>query len=143
MAAPLSRPRCSVYIATSPRRLVVRRSPRLRAHEAIARAAGGLRRPSARGIRIAASPAGVAAPGRRRGERQPIPLQKGAEDFALYANRVPSLFFWVSITPSERSPLTAPTNHSPLFCVDEAGIALAAQALAAFAIDSLTSAAKP
>jgi amidohydrolase len=71
---------------------------------------------------------------------RPIPLQTGAEDFAFYARRVPSLFFWVGVTPPEQSPLTAPTNHSPLFYVDEAGIPLAAQALAAVAVDYLTSA---
>ncbi len=76
------------------------------------------------------------------GNVRQIPLQTGAEDFAFYARRVPSLFFWVGITPPDRNPLTAPTNHSPLFYVDEDGIPLAAQALAAVAIDYLTSAAQ-
>lgn len=72
-----------------------------------------------------------------------LPLTTGAEDFAFYAQKVPSLFFFVGITPPEQNPVTAPSNHSPLFYVDEAGIPIAARAMANVAIDYLTSAAQP
>lgn len=69
-----------------------------------------------------------------------IPLVTGAEDFAYFAEKVPSLFFFVGITPPGQSTATAPSNHSPLFYVDETGIPIAARALASVAVDYLTSA---
>jgi len=69
-----------------------------------------------------------------------IPLVTGAEDFAYFAEKVPSLFFFVGITPPGQSTAAAPSNHSPLFYVDEAGIPIAARAMASVAIDYLTSA---
>jgi hypothetical protein len=38
--------------------------------------------------------------------------------------------------------VTAPSNHSPLFHIDESGIPLAARALAAVAVDYLASGGK-
>lgn len=71
---------------------------------------------------------------------RPLPLLTSSEDFAFYAQQVPSLFFFVGITPADQNPLLAPANHSPLFYIDEAGIAVAARAMANVAIDYLTSA---
>lgn len=45
-----------------------------------------------------------------------------SEDFAFYAERVPSFFFRLGITSPEVDPATAPTNHSPLFVIDERGL---------------------
>ncbi len=65
------------------------------------------------------------------------PLQTGAEDFAFFAQRIPSLYFYVGSTPRDQSPLTAPSNHSSLYFVDESAILLGARALAAVAVDYL------
>lgn len=67
-----------------------------------------------------------------------IPLVTGAEDFAFYAQKVPSLFWFVGSTPPAQNLLTAPSNHSPLFFVDETGLALGARALAHLTCDYLS-----
>ncbi len=71
-----------------------------------------------------------------------IPLVTGAEDFAYYARAVPSFFFFVGVTPPDQSPLTAPSNHSPSFYVDEAGLPVATRAFAQAAVDYLMGGAK-
>jgi amidohydrolase len=65
------------------------------------------------------------------------PLITGSEDFAHYADVVPGLFFYIGVTPPGKDALAAPSNHSPLFYIDEPGMALATRALAAVAIDYL------
>jgi len=67
-----------------------------------------------------------------------IPLTTGAEDFAFFAQAVPSFFFFVGVTPPAQSPVTAPSNHSPLFYIDESGIPIGARALASIAVDYLS-----
>ncbi|MFK8052329.1 MAG: amidohydrolase [Woeseiaceae bacterium] len=47
------------------------------------------------------------------------PLVTGAEDFSYYALETPGLFLYLGGTPRDQDPLTAPSNHSPLFYVDE------------------------
>jgi amidohydrolase len=69
-----------------------------------------------------------------------IPLITGSEDFAHYADRVPGLFFYVGVTPAGKDALAAPSNHSPLFYIDEPAIALATRALATVAVDYLQAA---
>lgn len=69
-----------------------------------------------------------------------IPLITGSEDFAHYADQVPGLFFYVGVTPPGKDALAAPSNHSPLFYIDEPGIALATRALATVAVDYLQAA---
>jgi amidohydrolase len=71
------------------------------------------------------------------GNVRTVPLVTGAEDFAYYAEKVPSFFYFVGITPRGQNPLTVASNHSPLFYVDEAGIPVAARSLAHIAIDYL------
>jgi amidohydrolase len=66
-----------------------------------------------------------------------ISLQTTAEDFAFYARRAPSLFFWVGVTPKGRDPATQAFNHSPLFYIDEPGMAVGMRALLAVAVDYL------
>jgi amidohydrolase len=66
-----------------------------------------------------------------------VPLVTGAEDFAYYAEKVPSFFYFVGITPRDQNPLTVASNHSPLFYVDEAAVPVAARSLAHLAIDYL------
>jgi amidohydrolase len=68
-----------------------------------------------------------------------VPLVTGAEDFAFFAEKVPSFFFFVGVTPRAQL-LTAASNHSPLFYVDEAAIPTAARAMANVALDYLQTA---
>jgi amidohydrolase len=71
-----------------------------------------------------------------------INLQTTAEDFSYYGAKIPSLFFWVGITPKDRDPTTVPFNHSPLFYVDEAGMGVGMRALLTVATDYLQSSPK-
>ena len=66
-----------------------------------------------------------------------IPLTTGAEDFSYYAQEVPGLFVFVGVTDPKVDPRKAPTNHSPMFLVDEAGLPLALDALVSLAVDYL------
>jgi amidohydrolase len=68
---------------------------------------------------------------------RPVPLVTGAEDFAFFAQKVPSFFFFVGVTPRDQNMLAAASNHSPFFYVDEAAIPLAGRAFANLALDYL------
>jgi amidohydrolase len=72
-----------------------------------------------------------------------VPLATTAEDFAYFAQKVPSFFFFVGITPQDRNLLTTPSNHSPLFYIDESGIPVGTHAFAQVAVDYLQAKAKP
>ncbi|HEX6088185.1 MAG TPA: amidohydrolase [Thermoanaerobaculia bacterium] len=61
----------------------------------------------------------------------------GAEDFSFFQQKVPGLFFWVGTRPADQTPEQAPSNHSPLFYVDEKGLGLGVRALANVALDYL------
>jgi len=61
-----------------------------------------------------------------------------AEDFAHIARRIPSVYWWVGVTPPGRDPATAPDNHSDLFYVDEDGIAVGLRSLLHVAVDYLS-----
>lgn len=67
-----------------------------------------------------------------------VPLVTGAEDFAFFAEKVPSFFFFVGVTPRDQNLLTAASNHSPLFYVDETAIPLASKTFGHLALDYLT-----
>ena len=60
-----------------------------------------------------------------------ITLQTTADDYSFFAQQVPSLYFWIGITPPGQDPAKAPFNHSPLFYVDEAGMITGVRALLA------------
>jgi len=62
----------------------------------------------------------------------------GAEDFSFFQQKVPGVFVWVGTRPPDQTPEQAPSNHSPLFYVDEAGLPLGVRALAHMAIDYLS-----
>jgi amidohydrolase len=66
-----------------------------------------------------------------------ISLQTTAEDFSYYGQGIPSLFFWVGVTPHDRDPVTAPFNHSPLFYLDEASLPVGVRAMLSAAVDYL------
>ncbi len=60
-----------------------------------------------------------------------------AEDYAYIARAVPSVYWWVGVTPVSQDPATAPDNHSDRFYVDEAGIQVALRSLLHVAVDYL------
>jgi amidohydrolase len=60
-----------------------------------------------------------------------------SEDFALYGQRVPALFFFLGITPKGTDPTTVAANHSPRFVVDEDALVTGVRALASLAADYL------
>ncbi|PBJ84135.1 N-acyl-L-amino acid amidohydrolase [Lysobacteraceae bacterium NML93-0399] len=65
------------------------------------------------------------------------PLNLGAEDFAYYAREVPAMFFFVGATPQGQDPMTAPSNHSPQFDVDESALDLGLRAMLQVSLDFL------
>ena len=62
----------------------------------------------------------------------------GAEDFSFFQQNVPGLFFWLGTRPKNQTAEEAPSNHSPLFFVDESGLALGVRTLAHAAVDYLS-----
>src|SRR5688572_25544153 len=66
-----------------------------------------------------------------------IPLITGSEDFAYFAQAVPSVFFMIGVTPKGTDVTTAPANHSPLFYLDEAALPLATRAMIQVVVDYL------
>ena len=66
-----------------------------------------------------------------------LPFVTGAEDFSFYGQRVPSLFFFVGITPPGQDAAKAPSNHSPKFFIDESGLELGLRAMLGVAVDYL------
>jgi amidohydrolase len=60
-----------------------------------------------------------------------------AEDFAYFAQTVSAFFFFLGVTPPEQDPAAAPSNHSPLFHIDEAALVTGVRALAHLAADAL------
>ena len=65
------------------------------------------------------------------------PLITGAEDFSFFANEVPGLYIFVGVTDPAIDPNSAPTNHSPLFRVDERALPVALRAMLNLAVDFL------
>lgn len=67
------------------------------------------------------------------------PKVGGSEDFSYFQQQIPGLFFWVGST-SPSIPLgQAPSNHSPLFHIDESALRLGAEAMAAVTLSYLQS----
>ena len=60
-----------------------------------------------------------------------------AEDFALYEQRVPGMFFFLGIVPKGQDASKAAPNHSPRFFVDEAALVPGIRAMASLAVDYL------
>ncbi|HKE45285.1 MAG TPA: amidohydrolase [Steroidobacteraceae bacterium] len=73
---------------------------------------------------------------------QALPLETGAEDFAHFAQKVPSFYFYVGITPPDKDPHTVPVNHSPLFYIDESGLPVGLKSMLYVATDYLRSGSK-
>jgi amidohydrolase len=65
------------------------------------------------------------------------PYTMGAEDFALYAQQVPGMFFFVGATPVGQDAQKAPSNHSPEFFLDESALPLGTRAMLQASLDFL------
>jgi amidohydrolase len=66
-------------------------------------------------------------------------LQTVAEDYAHIAEAVPSVFYFVGVTPRGQDPATAPDNHSDLFYLDEDALEVGLRTLLHVAVDYLES----
>ena len=62
----------------------------------------------------------------------------GAEDFSFFQKEVPGVFFWLGTRPKDQTPAQAPSNHSPLFYIDESGLVLGVRALSHATVDYLS-----
>ena len=65
------------------------------------------------------------------------PLQMGAEDYSYFAREVPSMYFFVGATAAGTDPVTAPSNHSPKFLLDESALDLGLRAMLQVTLDYL------
>lgn len=71
------------------------------------------------------------------------PLQMGSEDFSLYGQQAPALFFFVGATARDVDPVSAPSNHSPRFQLDEQALDVGFRALLQVSLDYLHAGAAP
>ncbi|HXY31771.1 MAG TPA: amidohydrolase [Gemmatimonadaceae bacterium] len=67
-------------------------------------------------------------------------LVMASEDFSVYAEHAPGLFFFLGIVPDGKDPATAPANHSPLFFADEGALPVGVRAMSNLAVDYLSGA---
>jgi len=67
------------------------------------------------------------------------PLVTGAEDFSLFQEKIPGLFFFLGVTPAGSDPLTVARNHSPYFFADEAALPVGVKAMVNVTLDYLSS----
>ena len=61
-----------------------------------------------------------------------------SEDFSRFAQKVPGLFVFLSVTPPTIDWRTAAANHSPLFQADEAALPVGVRIMSELAIDYLS-----
>jgi amidohydrolase len=73
-----------------------------------------------------------------KGDVKPRPgLGATGDDFGYFAKVVPGSYFYLGITPRDRDPATAPSNHNPGFFVDESALIVGVRALTAVTVDYL------
>lgn len=61
----------------------------------------------------------------------------GSEDFPVFTQQIPGIFFFLGVTPKDKDPATVPVNHSPLFFADEAALITGVRAMTNLATDYL------
>jgi amidohydrolase len=66
-----------------------------------------------------------------------VPYVTGSEDYAHFALQVPSVYFFVGSTPRGQDADQAPSNHSPLYFVDESALEVGVKALVNVSVDYL------
>jgi amidohydrolase len=70
---------------------------------------------------------------------QDPPRWMASEDFPFFGlgAKVPSVYFFVGSTPAGTDPVTAPSNHSPKFFLDEGALPVGTEAMLQAALDFL------
>lgn len=63
------------------------------------------------------------------------PLITGAEDFAHYETHIPGMYLMLGVNKEGVGPGEAPSNHSPLFYVNEDALIVGVRALVGFALE--------
>ena len=71
------------------------------------------------------------------------PARTGAEDFAFFQERIPGLYVWLGIRPTDVAPSDAAPNHSPHFFVDESALPLGVRVMSNLALDFLQGGREP
>jgi amidohydrolase len=66
-----------------------------------------------------------------------LPLITASEDFSFFAQKVPSLYINIGVTPPDKNPGTAAPNHSPNFYLDETALPIGVRVMAQLALDYL------
>jgi len=66
-----------------------------------------------------------------------MPLLTIAEDFSQYSTVAPTFFYFVGSTSPEIDASKAPSNHSPLFMLDERALMIAVNTLTQVSLDAL------
>jgi amidohydrolase len=69
-----------------------------------------------------------------------IPYVTAAEDYAYFALEIPSVYVFIGSTPAGQDAATAPSNHSPLYFVDESALDVGLRALLGMAVNYLDTA---
>ncbi len=64
-------------------------------------------------------------------------LITGAEDFSFFQQQIPGFYFFLGATPAGQDAIAAPSNHSPMFFVDESTLPVGLRALSHLVADSL------
>ncbi|GAA4337992.1 amidohydrolase [Flaviaesturariibacter amylovorans] len=59
----------------------------------------------------------------------------GAEDFSYFAEKVPSLFFYLGGMPAGKDPKTTASHHTPDFFIDESGMKTGIRAMTYLVLD--------
>lgn len=63
------------------------------------------------------------------------PLSTGAEDFSFFQKEIPGMFFFLGVTSEGLDYNTVPTNHSPLFMVDDGAMLNGIRTMSHLAVD--------
>ncbi len=69
-----------------------------------------------------------------KGNIELVTAETGAEDFAFFANKVPSFYFFLGGRPSDIAPEDAADHHTPDFFIDDSGLKLGVRAMTAVAL---------
>ncbi|MEX1054953.1 MAG: M20/M25/M40 family metallo-hydrolase, partial [Rhodothermales bacterium] len=67
-----------------------------------------------------------------------VAAETGAEDFAVFAEKVPGFYFFLGGRPANVSEEESASHHTPDFYVDESGFGLGVRAMTALALDYLS-----
>jgi amidohydrolase len=62
----------------------------------------------------------------------------GSEDFPVFAQKIPGVFFFLGVTPKGTNLSTVAVNHSPLFFADEGALITGVRTMASVAVDYLS-----